>query len=336
MLIINGTPIKNCLDFYEHFDVAEIVRQPKTFALFAKNHLKFNKLNTHCIEVLELAASEQKLFNCTSEMSFWQGKMSELTVTDKIKSVVTETYAYYKKHGKDSQDNEWEKKFVIAAAATILAEKSFVKPVEKTFSKVSNGEIALQLDKDTLTLIPGKSYFCKYNPNILYNDGMELRTIELLVAAGYSSTAILCLNDHDKIVLNSGDRLYINVCDDSVVQILPDEIKCSHGVLKRDIKKGCVTFNGERSGIPVDASSFACMGDGKYLYVKGYRLSFLGIDSAMIPNALYSSKARYVEVAVKGSEYYLLSPKGIVKTRTGTPTAMQAHYISLQEALKEE
>lgn len=338
MLIIHGIPIKNCLDFYDHFDIAEILEQPQVFVLFARNHLNFHPLNAYCLDVFERAASGRKLFECVSEMSFWQGRMSELRVTEKVKSVVVEAYAYYKKRGKDSADSAWEKKFVMAAAATILAGKSFTRPEEKTASRKNNGEIALQLDKDTIVLTPGHAYDCPYHPDIPFREGMKLSTVTLLAESGFTSTVTLWLSDHEKhdhdpVVLHSGERLYINVCDNSVVKILPNEIECSKNILRRDMKAGCVTCNGERTGIPVDASSFACLEKGKYLYIQKNKAVFLGIDAAMIPGFLLSAKMRYVEVAVKGSEYYLLSPSGIVKTRRGTPTNMQAYYPSLQKAL---
>lgn len=325
MLIINGIPIKNCLDFYNNFDVAEILRQPREFAVFAKNHINFNPLNEYCIEIFERATC-RKLFNCMSEMSFWQGRMSEFNVTDQVKSVVIETYAYYKKCGSEDEDGDWEKKFVMSAAATILAEKSFVKPIEKT------SDDTLRFDEeDTTVLIPGRMYFCKYDPYVEYDGETELRTVELYAEDGYSSNAIVYLNDNDgKIELKSGERMYVNVYGNTVVRILPNEIECPHGVLKRE--KRCVTFNGKNSGIPVDASSFACMGEGQYLYIKGYRLSSVGISRVMLPKDAFGLYApKYVEVAVKGSEYYLLSSDCIVKNRTGTPKSMNSHYISLRE-----
>lgn len=330
MLIINGTPIKNCLDFYDNFDVTEILRQPREFAVFAKNHLNFNPLNKYCIEVFERAVC-RKLFNCISEMSFWQGRMSEFNVNSQIRSVVTETYAYYNICGKGNEDNDWEKKFMMAAAATILAEKNFVKPTEK----MSDGN-TLQLDKeDNIELTPGRTYSCKYNPDVEYDGNTELRTVEIYTKYGYTSNAVIWFGDRDKIELKSGDRIYVNVFVDTAVRILPNEVKCKDGVLKRE--KEYVTFKGENSGIPVDAPSFVCLGAGQYLYIKEYRLSSIGIDGNKLPRdsfGLYAPK--YVEVAVKDSEYYLLSSDGIVKTRTGTPKSMNSRYISLPKVLENQ
>lgn len=336
MFIINGTPIMNCLDFYRCFDITEVLNQPKEFAVFAENHLGFNKINNHCIEMLKLALNHAEEITCTS---FWQGKTaSELDPKriGKTNNIIDEAYGYYKKYAKENNDSEWARKYIISVAATILAEKKgFDIPVKKQQAEKKIEQNILSVDKDSVTIIPGKTYFCKHDSSVIIDSGTKMRTVEVIVASGYSSNVTIMIENSKQLQYASGDIFYMNVYNDTVVNILPNEVKNSHGILRRDTKKGCITYNGMETNIPVTASSFACMGEGKYLYLKNNMLSYIGIRQEFIPDILCNRKANYIEVFVEDNEYYLLSSAGVIKTLNGTPPSMCNKYTSLNKAVKE-
>jgi hypothetical protein len=148
--------------------------------------------------------------------------------------------------------------------------------------------------------------------------------------------ATLHLDQATALEIQAGKYIFVNVCNDTVVRILPDRVKSSSGFLRRDFERRVVKDEDRTIPIPLEASSYACIGDAEYLYIQDQRLYYIGKRLDRISAYLFNYATRYVEVISKNTEYYLLTTEGIIKTKDGTPMHLRSHYVSISQALAEE
>lgn len=70
------------------------------------------------------------------------------------------------------------------------------------------------------------------------------------------------------------------------------------------------------------------------MYILNQQLSYIGVDSNLVPYTLSSPNFKCVEVAIRDKNYYVLSRQGIVKdSHAITPKNMQSCFASLRCAI---
>ncbi len=339
MLIIKGKPIRTCLDYYEHFDVSEVLKQPQALYVFAKGHLNFDQVSNHCIEIIRQALLGN-LPPLLSPAAFWQGK--EIERPKHIKSILDESYTYYKCLKKS---DDWEFSFAVASAATLLAGKKQFCPSEMLPQRSDKYE-PVDLSQEVISLTSGKHYQCAYDPDLIMEEGALLRTVKFQTEGSDKVPAILHVGEME-IKLPFGAFSYANVCDNTVVKLLPDKITLKNETFWRDYYRGVIMCGKTEMPIPVEASSFAVLKNGVYLYINDGQLyrsvqisTMLGLGSDdwdfALPSFLTQGDVVYVEVGVYDGQYYLLTNEGIITTSNGTPDELCSYYASLSQVFKED
>ncbi len=323
MLIMSDRPIKNCLDFYVFYDPRDALSNMKDLVAFARGNLGFNEMNDACIDLLEKVSDPDAEIMCRSVYDFWQGSDFGLNVPDKkISCFLNEGFAIFSSSGPG-----WEKRFISYCALSIIADRLSFDRWKDTAAS-GRKTTALDISKDQTDVRPGKIYSCRKAD--LSNDlpeGFVIRTVKVSAKPGYTVPAALEIGD-EKVELRSGSSLYLNVVNDAVVKVLPDETRSVIGTVHHgdDVGDGIT--------IPPEATSFACIGAGAVVYLNANRLYTLGSVNN-IPGWMTQDEAStFAEVAAVDKDFYLLTTDGIVMDSRGvTPDNMRSHYADLDKAL---
>lgn len=328
MLIIHGKPVLNCLDFYDRFDLDDILSQPEAFTAFAKGHLQFSECSRRCIALFESASHMEEL-PINSETDFWQTSAIP-DCSPMAKSIIGETYVYLKSKGGD----HWKNNFVMTAAACILGEQKFSIP-QKTKAPVRNASETLNIENSKISVKPGKEYTVPNKLGIESDQPRKLHVTEISAKDGYTGAAVLNLGRNRMINLQSGHSVFLIADENQAAAVLPDEISLETGKLKRDYRQNCITFNGKPTDIPLGASSFIALGEGRFMYLEREKLFLLGnISDEEVPRQIQNGGG-YVDLRLHRNQYYLLTNEGQVCNHQGIQWKIRRNDVSLEDALRE-
>ncbi len=303
ILNMNSVSILNATDFYENFNILDVLKQRKACFNFARGHLKWSRsLNLHHIDVLEYCLDSKIKVKFTNPDDYWNFKgkrckddCNELVGFEKQSAVVEKIFEKYK----NAFLNEERRILLILIASVLLADKteactenisaSKIKSAfNNTEDKTDTSIVSLKGSPHIFTLtdskvcyqLPYDPKFCPSSENPYQTWTIQAKVDSKLAVFDFSSFATV-----KKIFLKSGEKVFCLVLNGTVVKMLPNEVKNGNNTLKRE--KGKIYLNGEICDIiPPEASSFAigtssdspwllCVCDGHIRYIQNcYGIGF--------------------------------------------------------------
>lgn len=293
---MNSVPILNATDFYENFNILDVIKQRKACVSFALGHLKRSRsLNLHHIGVLEKCLDSKTEVNFANPDDYWKfekdrckAQCNELVGFEEQSAVVKKIFEKYK----TEFSNKERRILLILIASVLLADKTEACTDKISASKIksafNNTEdetdeeiISLKGTPCIVTLTDSeKRYRLTYDPRQRPSSEKRYQTwtVQAKVDSQLELFDFVSSATVKKIFLKSGEKIFFLVLNEAVVKVLPNEVKNGKNNLKREKDK--IYFNGNIcSIIPPEASSFAvgasfdfpwllCVCDGHIRYIQ--------------------------------------------------------------------
>lgn len=309
ILKMKSVPILNATDFYKYFDILDVIRNREACVRFVLGHFKWsNSINLHHIDMLQKACNPNSSIELTKAADYWnsdgkglcKNSCNVLSGYDLQNGVVDKIF---RKYGKEFSGKEHHILLLLIAgillgnqteaclqnisvsemkAAYMQEPKEYERSLEvENHTNVVNLRLNDSSMKISLPFFAG-CFRLPFNPKLQPSSANRLQTWVVQATA----KAILELYDvrSNKVVekreLESGEKLFCLVLNETVVKILPNIVRNGKNTLIR--KKDGVYLNEHQNvGIPATASSFAVGADVDFpwmLYVCDGYIKYVNSD----------------------------------------------------------
>ncbi|MBR5536072.1 MAG: hypothetical protein IKU60_05435, partial [Clostridia bacterium] len=253
MIIINGKPIFNCLDFYENVDINQLLLQKAEFYNFALRHMQFDKVNKACINVLKEACENPGSLKMCNERVFWYIGNQEIDGSIIREKNILLSYAFEKFEGLSVSD-----RFFIGAVLLLCPNAYEV--MDKMSESVTNEEgfLSFQGDGDEYILSAGERFSARINPALKIEDGEEMKVWKLKAFGNAQRGAVITACDQSgaEFEVFPGIIQYVLACRGQIVNVLDNSSCDKDNKLYRG--KNCIyDKDGSSTDVPYDCISFA-------------------------------------------------------------------------------
>lgn len=279
ILKMKSAPILNVTDFYRQFDILDVIKNREACVRFALGHFRWsNSINLHHIDVLQKCCDSNSEVILTESADYWKSDekgfcknpCNTLAGYETQKIIVDEIFRRFEKEFLGQ-----ERRVLLLVIASVLlgnqteaclqdirvselkaAYKRELGEEEKNVVKLllrRSPDLPLKIE---LPFLAG-SFRLPFDPKLWPSSANRYQT--WVIRALDKATLELYDARSNEVVekreLESDERLFCLVLNETVVKILPNIVKNGKNTLER--KKDRIYLNKQRCGIPSEASSFA-------------------------------------------------------------------------------
>ena len=316
-----GKPLLTSIQFYRDAALPDLLRQREAFLSFSGSHLNLEGRNQYIFMLQEISRKPALLQDGRWKEELQKSLCDEPRLIDELDSVWQDVNCYFSETSFPASVKK--EAFLAFAALSILIsrfspedwKKNSPEELVDAYQGKTNPEetgSTIQFGQARNLALPPlkKPYIVSYDPDYPMRQGQKIETYGIEASSiGTYDCVILDLGGEKQCKIMRGERLLVNVVEDTIVAILPNKIISGGTSLERRTD-GSIYINHRRCPHTQKVTSFAVQEKtGLYCWADDGKLDGSYLDKH--PNCGKYTQ-RIVEVALSENFYYLLSADGML------------------------
>lgn len=338
----NGKPMLTSIQFYKEADLGDLLRQKEAFLSFASSHLNLESRNFHIFMLQKISQNPDFLRNDEWKERLKNDLCDEPKYVSELNDVWMDVRSYFSNVPFPCDKAQFLAVVTLTILISKLDPKRWKKDSPETLVDAYLGKSverekinAIQFGNGSTIELPlhKKPYVVPYDPDYRMKKDQQIATYIIKAASvGTYDGVVLDLGKNKQCKIPRGERILVNVVDNTIVSILPNKLSARGVVLERKAD-GTIYLNGQLCPHTHNVTAFAIQAQtGQYFWSDQGKLDGNYLDTHPKCGKFFQ---RIVEVAFSGSYYYLLSANGTIDSNDPIRNTVDRPMASLG-ALKKE